>query len=61
MDELSKRVFAAIHELPKPVTEQQALETGMALIVNDAPAQQQWAAWMKQNGAQLCHMLNEGA
>lgn len=59
MSALHKQVFLAIEALPRPVTPEQALETGNAMIPL-GPQTQQWENWMKTNGAQLCQLLNKG-
>lgn len=58
MSDLHKRVFDAIHALPRPLTIEQAKETGATVIGQDAKALQQWNSWMQTNGPQLIFMLN---
>lgn len=59
MSALHKQVFEAVEALPRPVTAEQALETGRAMIPPGKQAQE-WEAWMQTNGAQLCQLLNRG-
>lgn len=59
MSDTHKQVFAAIEALPRPITAEQALREGLA-IIQDSKAKQQWQAWMLTNGAQLVAMINRG-
>ncbi len=58
MSDLHKQVFSAIEDLPRPVTPEQALKTGLD-IIQDQRAKDQWKAWIATNGAQLVYELNK--